>query len=127
MRQPGFGGRVWGYDRDEVDQLLASVVVSIERLQRRRQRDAEAIERATNEARRATERAKLADEAVADANRRAERLVAKAEARAEEARRELEAVLASAGGEATRSVRAPTTAPATTDDGHDQSSHLPLA
>ncbi|HEV2071352.1 MAG TPA: DivIVA domain-containing protein [Acidimicrobiales bacterium] len=104
LRQPGFGGRVWGYDRDEVDQLLASVVVSIERLQRRRQRDAEAIERATNEAREALERAEraererdelagrleLADEAaeraVADADRRAQQLVSEAEARAEQAR-----------------------------------------
>ena len=104
LRQPGFGGRVWGYDRDEVDQLLASVVVSIERLQRRRQRDAEAIERATDEAREAVERAEraererddlaarleladeAADQAVAHANSRAEQLVAEAEARAEQAR-----------------------------------------
>lgn len=100
LRQPNFGGRMWGYDRDEVDQLLASVVVSIERLQRRRQRDGEAIERATAEARKATERAEraererdelarrveLADEAVeqavADADRRAQRLVAEAKAQA---------------------------------------------
>lgn len=101
LRQPGFGARVWGYDRDEVDQLLASVVVSIERLQRRRQRDGEAIERATSEAARASERAKraehqrdelanrieLADQAVAEANRRAERLVAQAEERAAQAER----------------------------------------
>lgn len=103
LRQPGFGGRMWGYDRDEVDQLLASVVVSIERLQRRRQRDAEAIEQATAQAREATNRAEraererdelanqieLADEAVeqavADANRRAQGLVAEAEARADRA------------------------------------------
>jgi chromosome segregation ATPase len=92
---------MWGYDRDEVDQLLASVVVSIERLQRRRQRDGEAIERATSEAARASERAKraehqrdelanrieLADQAVAEANRRAERLVAQAEERAAQAER----------------------------------------
>ncbi len=97
LRQPGFGARVWGYDRDEVDQLLASVVVSIERLQRRRQRDGEAIERATGEAQRAGERAKraerqrdelasrieLADQAVAEADLRAQRLVAQAEERAQ--------------------------------------------
>lgn len=57
LRQPGFGGRVWGYDRDEVDQLLASVVTSIERLQRRRQRDAASIDKAKAEAAEATERA----------------------------------------------------------------------
>lgn len=92
---------MWGYDRDEVDQLLASVVVSIERLQRRRQRDGEAIERATAEARRATDRAEraerdrdelakrleLADEALeqarADADRRVQRLVAEAQAEAQ--------------------------------------------
>lgn len=59
LRQPDFGGRVWGYDRDEVDRLLAAVVTSIERMQRRRQRDAAAIDKATA--------------AVGEANARAER------------------------------------------------------
>lgn len=145
LRQPGFGGRVWGYDRDEVDQLLASVVVSIERLQRRRQRDGEAIERATNEGRRATERAKriererdelagrveLADEAVADAARRAERLVAEAEARAEraeEARRVAEAKLSSlAALGATEPGQGQAAPPITLGDEHDPARQLPLA
>ncbi len=61
LRQPDFGGRIWGYDRDEVDQLLASVVTSIERLQRRRQRDAAAIEKAAVETAAATERAEQAE------------------------------------------------------------------
>ncbi len=62
LRQPSFNGRVWGYDREEVNQLLAAVVTSIERLQRRRDRDAAAIERATAEATAASARADRAQE-----------------------------------------------------------------
>lgn len=50
LRQPELKGRVWGYDRGEVDQLLAVVITSIERLQSRRERDAAALGRATDEA-----------------------------------------------------------------------------
>ncbi len=155
LRQPSFGARVWGYDRDEVDQLLASVVVSIERLQRRRQRDGEAIERATGEAQRAGERAKraerqrdelasrieLADQAVAEANLRAQRLVAQAEERAqrlvaqaeERATRAERARLARDTGSAARDgvTELPSgvtgEAPASLGEEGDSNSRLPLA
>lgn len=61
LRQPEFNGRVWGYDRAEVDQLLAAVITSIERLQSRRERDAAAVERATEEATEARGRAERAE------------------------------------------------------------------
>lgn len=61
LRQPSFSGHIWGYDRDEVDQLLASVVTSIERLQRRRRRDADSIDKAKAEAANANERAERAE------------------------------------------------------------------
>jgi cell division septum initiation protein DivIVA len=44
LRDPGFGGRLWGYDREQVDRLLAAVADAVEKLQRRRQRDAAAME-----------------------------------------------------------------------------------
>lgn len=61
LRQPAFNGRVWGYDKAEVDRLLAAVITSIERLQSRRERDAAAVERATGEATEATARAERAE------------------------------------------------------------------
>lgn len=113
LRQPGFGSRIWGYDRDEVDQVLASVVVSIERMQRRRKRDADALEQANADARRALERTEHAERqrdelaehldsadevlerSVEEAKRAAHALVAEAEeraARAEQARQALQLV-----------------------------------
>ena len=44
LRDPGFGGRLWGYDREQVDRLLAAVADAVEKLQRRRQRDAAATQ-----------------------------------------------------------------------------------
>lgn len=44
LRHPDLRSRLRGYDRDEVDRLLAMVVVAVERLERRRQRDTAALE-----------------------------------------------------------------------------------
>ncbi len=61
LRRPGFGLRLWGYDRDQVDQLLGSVITSFQRLQARLQHDADALDRATTEAGEARARAERAE------------------------------------------------------------------
>lgn len=67
-----------GYDRDEVDRLLAMVVVAVERLERRRQRDVSALEELSKEL-------ALMQRRVEDAERRAAELSAELlEARWEE-------------------------------------------
>lgn len=99
---------MWGYDREEVDALLALVVTTIERLQRRRQRDAALIEGLTRKADAAEGRSDdvahqvaalssavdVAEEAAAQWQRRAreaEERVADAEERAARAQREAQA------------------------------------
>ncbi|MGI9120497.1 MAG: DivIVA domain-containing protein [Acidimicrobiales bacterium] len=109
LRHPHLGGRVWGYDREEVDDLLALTVATIERLQRRRQRDAAVIQALTRDAEAAQARAgdvehrvvaassavDVAEDAASQWQRRAreaEQRAADAEERASQLQRETEAV-----------------------------------
>lgn len=62
LRDPGFGGRMWGYDREQVDRLLVAVADSVEKLQRRRQRDAKAMEQLALDVASATGRAEQAEQ-----------------------------------------------------------------
>ncbi|MBW3581379.1 MAG: DivIVA domain-containing protein, partial [Actinobacteria bacterium] len=49
LRHPELRSRLLGYNRDEVDRHLAMVVVAVERLERRRQRDTIALEELSRE------------------------------------------------------------------------------
>jgi DivIVA domain-containing protein len=72
LRHPDLRSRLRGYDRDDVDRLLAMVVVAVERLERRRQRDTAALEDLSKELATARGRAE-------DAERRAAELAAELE------------------------------------------------
>ena len=65
LRDPGFATRMWGYDREEVDRLLNAVADSVDKLQRRRRRDATAMESLSREVAAATSRAEEAEQRLA--------------------------------------------------------------
>lgn len=97
LRNPGFASRMMGYDRDEVDRLLGAVADSVEKLQRRRQRDAAAMEGLTREVAAATNRALEAEQrlsAMAEELAAVEHAAAEAEARAEAAEEATSAAVA---------------------------------
>ncbi|MBW3547403.1 MAG: DivIVA domain-containing protein [Actinobacteria bacterium] len=66
LRHPELRSRMLGYDRDEVDRLLAMVVVAVERLERRRQRDVSALEELSKEVALMQGRAEEAERRVAE-------------------------------------------------------------
>ncbi len=111
---------MWGYDREEVDALLALVVTTIERLQRRRQRDAVLIEGLTRKADAAEARADDIEHqlaALSSAVDVAEEAAAQWQRRA----REAEEQAADAEGWAARDQRKAEAAP----EGHDGDDHYP--
>lgn len=126
LRHPDLRSRLRGYDRDEVDRLLAMVVSAVERLERRRRRDATALGELSKEL--ATVQGR-----VEEAERRAAELAAELEAAeweqaaATDRAREWERRAAEAIEQAERAQRALTSQHVAGGVGEETVLRLPLA
>ncbi len=116
-----------GYDRDEVDRHLAMVVVAVERLERRRQRDTIALEELSRELAVMRERAEHAERRTAELS--AELETARwGESAATERAREWERRAVEAAERSERAERALATGRAAAEPGGDELFHrLPVA
>ncbi len=116
-----------GYDRDEVDRLLAMVVVAVERLERRRQRDVTALDELSRELAVMRGRAENAERRLAELSAELE-AATWAESAASERAREWERRAAEAAERSERAERAVATGRAVVEPGGEELFHrLPVA